>query len=90
MRPGSSFTNYHPKFLGFEVTLRKMRDNMSSTVTSVARIGLPITVQSFIEHQNKHNLAWLDNNTKMVYIDLKGTVNDDYSVIKDTADFEEF
>lgn len=81
VRPGSTFNTFHPKYFGFEAALRKLRQTMSSTVSSVARIGLSITVQTYIEVQDKHNLAWLDNTTRMVY---------EYSVIKETSEFEEY
>lgn len=55
----SSFTNYHPKFLGFEGTLRQLRSNMNDNVTSVARIPLPISVQTQIK--DLHNIAWKDD-----------------------------
>lgn len=81
-----SFTNHHPKFLGFESSLRKLRSNVLSNVSSVARIGLPITVQSTVDQS--YNLAWKDDACRMVYIDLKA-VEEDYAVQNNISIFEE-
>ncbi|MEM6687231.1 MAG: hypothetical protein AAF617_15725 [Bacteroidota bacterium] len=82
---GKLVTSVSPKLLGFEKTLRQMRNNRSETVSSVARIGLPITVQSHIE--SKYNIAWKDDHSRMVYVDLKAVV-DDYATVNDTNDFD--
>ena len=82
---GSSFTDFHPKFLGFEATLRRMRENLSSEVSSVARIGLPFTVQSHID--DVQPIGWIGHHDRMIYVDLKA-VADDYSTVKNTTSFE--
>ena len=81
----NGFTTYHPKFLGFEATLRQMCENRSDTVRSVARIGLPITVQAHITDTN--NIEFHDDTSRMVYIDLKA-IEEDYAVVKNTSEFE--
>ena len=43
------FEPYHPKFLGFEKALEKLRKRSSDHVKSVARIPLPHPVLSHIE-----------------------------------------
>lgn len=78
VRPGSTFNKVDPKYLGFEASLRKLRQSMSSTVSHVARIGLLITMKTYIEVKDKNKLAWLDNTTRMLHVDRKGTVNDEY------------
>lgn len=82
---GNGLSDVHPKILGFESALKMLRTNRIDAVRSTARIGLPFTVQPNLNGQ--HNLAWRDNSTRMVYLDLKAVV-DDYANINDIQDFE--
>lgn len=81
----SNFTDFHPKFLGFEASLRKLRENLSDKVVSVARIGLPFSVQSHIE--SKHNIGFRDDTSRLVYVDLKA-VEEKYAIVNDVSEFE--
>lgn len=81
----SRFTDFHPKYLGFEVSLRGLRENINDKVTSTARIGLPFSVQSHID--SKHNLAYKDNNSRLVYVDLKAA-DESYALLNDISEFE--
>lgn len=81
-----TFTTHHPKFIGFESSLRKLRESVSINVSSVARIRLPITVQPTIV--DSFNLGWKDDTCRMVYVDLKA-IEEDYAVMNDTKEFEE-
>jgi len=69
-----SLSIYHPKFMGFERALRKLRGRPSDDVVSVTRVVLPFPVQTHVE--SKSNLVWSDSDAKMVYIDLKDIVDD--------------
>lgn len=61
-RVDSSFTDY----------LLRDCDLKGSTVSSVASISLLLFVHDYIEKGNKHNFCFLDNETEMLYKDLKG------------------
>lgn len=78
-------TRHHPKILGFQKKLRMIRQHFENTPESVARFGLPFTVQSHIIGQ--YNLGWVEDSTRMVYIDLK-SINDSYAAVKDNNEFE--
>ena len=80
------FEPYHPKYLGFEKALEKLRKSSSDHVKSVARIPLPHPVLSHIE--KKYNLRWKGDSTRMLYVDLKANI-EDYAVANDTESFEE-
>lgn len=82
--PGG-FQTYHPKLIGFESALKAMRSHSSEIIESTARIRLPFPVQTHID--GKFNLAWRDNSSKMVYVDLKAFV-EDYAILKDAEEFE--
>ena len=75
----------HRVILAFENALRKKRSRASERVTSTARIPLPIQVQTHIER--KHNLAWADSSTRMIYVDLKARA-EEYGMVDDTSEFE--
>lgn len=74
LAPGASggFAVYHPKFLGFEVAPKELRERSSDSIEPVARVPLPFLVQSHIP--GKYNLAWRDSAVKMLYIDLTAHV----------------
>ena len=79
----NGFTAYHTKFLGFEATIRQIRENRSDTVRFVAQIGLPITVQEHITDTN--NIEFHDGTSRMVYINLKAIED---AVVKNKSEFE--
>lgn len=85
--PGSraGFQVYHPKFIGFETALKNLRSRNIDKIESTAFIALPFQVQSHLE--SKFNLAWSDNNSKMLYVDLKAFI-EVYAVAKDDEEFE--
>lgn len=83
----STFMPYHPSVLGFEATLSELRSRNSDVVESVARIPLPFAVQTQIV--SKANLAFREGGgTKMLYVDLKAFVLEEYAVVADTEDFK--
>lgn len=71
--PGASMETYHTKSMGFEAALRQFREvpvqRYSDPIASIARISLPFAVQMHIEE--KHNLSWKEEETKIMYFDLK-------------------
>lgn len=77
-------SDVHPKILGFEASLKRMRKSCDDNVFSKARIGLPITVESHIE---KFNIGWRDNDTRVLYLDLKALA-EDYGTQNDTTTLE--
>ena len=81
----SSFSDFHPKFLGFESALRDMREDTYSKVSSTARIGLPFTVQSHIVSIS--NICFSNDGSNMTYIDLRAIV-EEYATLKNTNSFE--
>lgn len=87
LRSGSSdrMEEYHPKFLGFEASLKQFRNRADAEIESQSRIALPFPVQTHIAH--KSNLAWTDNSTRMVYVDLKA-YEDEYSLQQNENSFE--
>ena len=80
---GETYTDYHPEFLGFMDALRKLRARAADWVETTTRIHLPFVVES---HFKKENLAWKDDETKMVYVRLKAFV-EEYAVENDTDNF---
>lgn len=81
----TNITRHHPKLLGFQKTLRMFRKTMENTPQSIARFGLPFTVQPNIV--NHYNLSWTDDKTLMVLVDLR-SVDDSYKVKEKKTDFE--
>lgn len=81
----TSYTDFHPKFLGFETALCNVRNNVYNTVTSTARVGLPFTVQSRII--SSAILTYKESSTHMLYIDLRAIV-ENYATFKNTSSFE--
>jgi len=79
------FQKYHPKYLGFEAALKKLRERNSDKVESSARIPLPFPVLSHFH--GKYNLAWTDSNVRMLYVDLRAFI-EDYAVVNDKDSFE--
>ncbi|KAI0562174.1 hypothetical protein FGB62_65g314 [Gracilaria domingensis] len=78
-------TTDHPKFSGFNCALKLFRERSSDEVYSVARIPLPFPVHCHI--QEKANLGWIGDATKVVYMDLEPAVVEEYSKLNDTDDF---
>lgn len=86
--PSSGFMPYHPSVLGFEAALRELRRRSSDAVESVARIPLPIAVQTQVV--SKTNLSFREGGgTKMIYVDLKAAVVEEYGVVADSDAFRE-
>lgn len=81
----TDFKLYHPKVIGFQNALKQLRIRSSDIIESTARIPLPFVVQTHI--YGKYNLAWRDSTTRMVYLDLKGVV-EEYAVLNDAESFE--
>lgn len=81
----STFIDFHPKFLGFEATLRILRENVKDKVVSVARIGLQFSVQSHIE--SKHDIEFKDESSLLAYIDLKA-VKEKNALYHEIREFE--
>lgn len=81
----TDITRHHPKILGFQKKLRMVRQHFENTPESIARFGLPFTVQSHINAQ--YNLGWASNATRMVYVDLR-SVNNNYAAVKNSTEFE--
>lgn len=81
----SEFTDVHPKILGFEAALKNLRENCTESVHSTAQIGLPFSVESHID--GKYNIGWREDSTRMLYVDLKATV-DEYAAVNDLDEFE--
>ena len=80
-----TLSDVHPKVLGFENALKLLRQNCNEKISSVARIGLPFTVEPHIF--SKSNLMWHDDTTHVIYMDLK-SVCDDYAMANDSESFE--
>lgn len=78
-------TPHHPKILGFQKKLRMVREHLEKTPESVARFGLPITVQQQVVDQ--FNLGWVNDTTRMVYVDLR-SVQNNYASVNDKNAFE--
>lgn len=84
-KDGSKMQMYHPKVLGFEASLKQFRKHSNEKIEATARIALPFPVQNHIAKRD--NLGWLDNDCKVVYIDLKAH-DDEYLVTRDENSFE--
>lgn len=82
----TEITRHHPKILGFQKKLRMIREHFNKTPESVARFGLPFTVQP--QPVSQYNLGWKNNTCRMVYVDLR-SISNNYASINDSKDFEE-
>ena len=71
--------------IGFESSLKELRDRSSELSESYARIPLPFCVPTHIER--KSNVAWRDIAVKMVYLDLKATM-EEYAVLHDNEELK--
>lgn len=83
--PDSTYQVYHPEFIGFQEGMKKLRQKSTDWIESLARIPLPFPVETHIH--DKHNLAWRDDSTKLLYIRLKASV-EQYAVNSDKEQFE--
>ena len=81
-----NYKDYHPEFTGFVEALRNYRARSVDWIESHTRIFLPYVVETHI--QEKHNLAWVDDTTKMLYVRLRAFV-EQYAVENDTEEFVE-
>ncbi|PXF42241.1 hypothetical protein BWQ96_08037 [Gracilariopsis chorda] len=77
--------SYHPKIIGFQNSLRNLKGKVTEDVKSVARILFPFPVQSHIAQ--KDNLAWIGNDARVIYIEMKQVQLDDYSKVNDNDNF---
>lgn len=76
---------YHPKILAFQAALKELRRKCGDDVVSTAKIPLPFAVETYV--YEKYNLAWRDNSTKIIYVELKAAM-DSYAHLNDEQDFE--
>lgn len=60
---------YHPKVLGFDNSLKGLRESKSDTVESVAHIALPFEVDTHVV--KKTPLGWTDSAARVIYVDMK-------------------
>lgn len=79
------FESCHPKCIGFENALKKLRARSLDQFESAARIPLPFPAQSHIH--GKHNLAWRSNGVRMLHVGLKAFV-EDCAAVSDSESFE--
>lgn len=56
--------DFHPQFIGLKATLRNLRKTVTDKVVSVARIGLPFSVQSIIDI--KPNIGYMHDLSRLV------------------------
>lgn len=63
---------YHFEYAGLQQTLRQFRTKSADRAKSGASLALPFSVETYI--YEKHNLAWCDNSTKLLYTRLKAAV----------------
>ncbi|KAI0565751.1 hypothetical protein FGB62_15g04 [Gracilaria domingensis] len=83
--PNDNFQMDHPKVSRFCNALKYLRKHQSEKVHSVARIPLPFQVQTHIDSQD--NLAWIDDTTRVVYVEFTEARSDDYPKVHNTQDF---
>lgn len=76
---------YHPKYIGFETALNALRNNECDNLHSATRISLPFPVQT--NFGERFNLGWIDDSTRIVYVDLKAYEDND-SLLRDENSFE--
>lgn len=74
MNCAKNYKDYHPEFVGFEETLSLLRPFSGDRVQSESFVPLQFVDQAHIEQV--HNIAWLDNSAKVVYLWLKDFVED--------------
>jgi len=87
LRPDAEegFTSYHPRCVSFENALKKLRSSSSQKIKSIAKFHMPFPVRKDIVAQ--HNLILPPDDTKLIYVDLKG-VSADYAETHNHASFE--
>lgn len=76
---------YHPIRLPFQADMKELRRKCGDDIVSTTKISLPFPVETHVHE--KFNLAWRDNSTKLVYVELKA-VMDSYGHRNDQQDFE--
>ena len=74
-----------PNLLAFRM-LKDLRRAAADKVEPTVRIPLPFSVQRHTEE--KFNLAWRDSIVRIVYLELKATMESD-AIVKDSDAFEE-
>lgn len=75
----------HPNFRDSDSFLQQFRQTAEDKIEASAWNTLPFPVQ---HHIGKHNnLTWIDDDFKIVYIDLKAH-DDECSVMRDKHSFE--
>lgn len=83
-RPDRTET-YHSKLLRFEQFLKPFRFCNFGSVESTAKNVLPFQVQAHIPE--KYSLVWIDNNSIIVYVKLRGHEKQ-FNTIQDNSFFE--
>lgn len=71
---------YHPELVGFENAFKRLRSKANTRIMSSCVIPLLFKVIPQIDQ--KLNLAWLNNSSKVLYVRLSGLV-DEYAVNED-------
>lgn len=81
----AKFSDFYPKLLGFEASLKKISKKITDTVSSTDCIGLSCDVQSQIDV--KYNIYWRDDTCRVLYVIIKDMFYD-YAEVNDTIDLE--
>ena len=75
---------HHPKIIGYENSLKRMRRTHSEIIQSVARINLPFQTHSHFD--SKHNLLF-PNGCRVIILELPASV-EEYGLQSDNDSFE--
>lgn len=76
---------YHPKYFGFENSLKGHRERFEDTVESTALITIPSFVRTHI--YGNYNIWWRENMARMVEILFK-MYEYQYGIFQDDNSFE--
>lgn len=76
---------HHPDYGGFAWAQKSLRAKCTAWVHFTCVISLPFTVQTPVHE--KHNLAWRDDGTKLVYVCLKAVAGA-YAIEHDKDGFD--
>lgn len=78
-------TNYHPKTLAFEESLKGLRSKKDDDVFTVWQIPLLISVETHVH--STFNMTWRNDDTKLLHVVLNAPV-DTYVILYDNLAFE--
>lgn len=78
-------SEFHPEMLGFEQTLKTLRERSTDIVKTITKISLPFPVETHMVSQ--FALAWRDDTTRAIYVRLRAT-EEDYAVKNNSVEFE--